>query len=100
MTAQDGSVYDSSGEVKLWSLKSGADIDQLFASGALGIGRLQPDGSCEFRLNLEFPTPPTPPDGYLITVSPADSPVTRTQRYDPALVSKGRLTRFTVDLYG
>lgn len=36
-------------------------------SSVLGIGWLQPDGSCEFRLNLEFPTPPTPVD-YVLTI--------------------------------
>ncbi|OBB14628.1 hypothetical protein A5761_01615 [Mycolicibacterium setense] len=98
--AQDGSVYDTDAEVSLWTLKSADDTDQLVGRNSLGIGWIRPDGSCEFRLNLEFPTPASPPYGYLITVSPTDSGLTRSQVYQPAIVAAGQFTRFTIDLYG
>ena len=61
VTGQDGSVYDAEAEVMLWTLKPDGDTDQVVALSSLGIGWLLPNGSCEFRLNLEFPTPATPP---------------------------------------
>jgi hypothetical protein len=62
--------YDSAANVSLWKMKSDEEIDQLAASGVLGIGWLQHDGNCNFHVTLEFPTPPTPPHAYRITISP------------------------------
>ena len=42
--------------------------DEYEAESVLGYGRVQGDGTCEFRVVMEFPVPATQPKGYTLSI--------------------------------
>lgn len=43
-------------------------VDEYEAESVLGYGRIQGDGTCEFRVVMEFPVPATQPSGYTLSI--------------------------------
>lgn len=85
-------MWDSRAEVSLSAIKPGTqDTGAQLARGVLGIGWLQPDGTCEFRFTLDFPIPLTTPGGYLLAISPNGATYTATWKFDTRPVPGQRI---------
>jgi hypothetical protein len=64
----------------------------------LGFGRPQANGTCGFRVVLEFPVPSAQPHDYIFTISGGGSGGTNQWNYTPEQVMSGQ--RFQVTLTG
>lgn len=95
--AADGSHWDSQSEVEFWTADSDGASRDLLATGVLGIGRIQPDGSCAFRGTIDFATPEAG-TAYRLTVSPTGSTLTSGWNFDAKQVTSSDRAR--VELVG
>jgi hypothetical protein len=87
---ENGNKFDPYAPVMLWTL-NGEDLGDVVAISVLGIGRLQQDGSCKFRVALSFPLPADEPPTYRFTVSPVNDAFTRTIEVPSADIMSGHL---------
>jgi hypothetical protein len=94
-----GVTFDSSARVTLFAehLPGASSSLEIEALSVLGAGRPQANGSCAFRVVLEFPVPPAQPSGCMFSIVGGGAGGTNDWGYTTEQVMSGQRFLVTID---